>query len=73
MTQRKSNRPSRSKGDVVNRMISRVYWFVGRNDGQTAPEYALVLTLVTASCASFFAALGGHVTSVVQQVAGLLP
>ncbi len=57
----------------MNRMISRVYWFVGRNDGQTVPEYALVLTLVTASCASLFAALGGHVTSVVQQVAGLLP
>jgi Flp pilus assembly pilin Flp len=54
-------------------MISRACRFVGRDNGQAAPEYALVLTLVAASCASLFAELGGRVTDAVQQVAGLLP
>jgi Flp pilus assembly pilin Flp len=57
----------------VKSMISRACRFVGRDSGQAAPEYALVLTLVAASCASLFAELGGRVTDVVQQVAGLLP
>ena len=54
-------------------MISRIGGFVDRSSGQAAPEYAVVLTLVAASCASLFAELGGRVTDVVQQVAGLLP
>jgi len=54
-------------------MFSRPCRFVCRDSGQTAPEYALVLTLVAASCASLFAELGGRVTDVVQKVAGLLP
>ena len=54
-------------------MISRACAFVGRSSGQTTSEYAVVLTLVTASCVSLFAELGGHVTAVVQEVAGLLP
>lgn len=53
--------------------MSRAWKFVCRDSGQAAPEYALVLTLVAASCASLFAELGGRVTDVVQQVAGLLP
>lgn len=54
-------------------IISRTHQFVGRSSGQTTSEYAVVLTLVTASCVSLFAQLGGHATAVVQQVAGLLP
>jgi len=57
----------------MDRITSRAYAFLRRTDGQTAPEYAVVLTLVAASSATLLAELGGRVTAAVQQVAGLLP
>jgi Flp pilus assembly pilin Flp len=57
----------------VDRIVSRASVFLRRTEGQTAPEYAVVLTLMAASSAALFAGLGGRVTAVVQQVAGLLP
>ena len=56
----------------MDRITSRAYAFLRRTDGQTAPEYAVVLTLVAASSATLLAELGGRVTAAVQQVASLL-
>jgi Flp pilus assembly pilin Flp len=56
----------------MNSIASRAFALLRRTDGQAAPEYAVVLSLVAVSSATLLAELGGRVTAVVQQVAGLL-
>lgn len=42
-------------------------------EGQTMPEYAVVLAVLTSVSAFLFAVLGNKVVAVVEKVAGLLP
>jgi Flp pilus assembly pilin Flp len=57
----------------MSRTISRAKDFFRRNQGQTMPEYAVVLAIVSSGSAFFLAELGGRVTAVLMQVAGYLP
>jgi len=57
----------------MGRIISRAHAVFRRTEGQAAPEYAVVLTLLAATSAFLFAELGGSVTTAVHQAAGLLP
>jgi len=43
------------------------------NDGQTAPEYAVVLAVVASTAAFLFAVLGNRVIEALNVVVGLLP
>jgi len=56
----------------MSRTISRATHLFRRNEGQTMPEYALVLAVVASGSALLFAELGGQVTAVVTQVASYL-
>jgi len=56
----------------MSRTISRVTHLFRRNEGQTMPEYALVLTVVASSSALLLAELGNRVTAVATQVASHL-
>ena len=57
----------------MSRNISRARDFFRRNQGQTMPEYAVVLAVMASGSAFLFAELGGRVTAVLVQVAGYLP
>ncbi len=56
----------------MSRTISRVRTHLRRNEGQTMPEYALVLAVVASGSALLLAELGGRVTAVLVQVTGYL-
>ena len=56
----------------MSRIISRATHLFRRNEGQTIPEYALVLAVVTSGSALVFAQLGGQVTAVLTQVTSYL-
>ncbi|HXY81707.1 MAG TPA: hypothetical protein VEH55_10090 [Gaiellaceae bacterium] len=57
----------------MSRNISRAITLVRRTDGQTMPEYAVVLAVVASTAALLFAELGNRVIGVLNDVAGLLP
>ena len=57
----------------MSRSTSRAISLVRRTDGQTMPEYAVVLAVVASTAAFLFAQLGGRVIAVLNDVAGLLP
>ena len=55
------------------RSTSRAISLVRRSNGQTMPEYAVVLAVVTSTAAFLFSELGTRVIAVLNEVAGLLP
>ena len=57
----------------MSRNISRAITLVRSTDGQTMPEYAVVLAVVASTAALLFAELGNRVIEMLNQVAGLLP
>jgi hypothetical protein len=57
----------------MSRSISRAISPVRRTDGQTMPEYAVVLAVVASTAALLFAELGNRVIAVLNDVVGLLP
>jgi len=57
----------------MSRIASRVTSLAGSNDGQTAPEYAVVLAVVASTAAFLFAVLGNRVVEALNVVVGLLP
>ena len=57
----------------MSRTISRAKDLFRRNQGQTMPEYALVLAVIASGSALLFAELGSRVTAVLTQVASHLP
>ena len=57
----------------MSRIISRGTLRVRRNDGQTMPEYAIVIAVLASGAALLFAVLGNRVVAVLNDVAGLLP
>lgn len=57
----------------MNRIISRAKSFLRRSEGQTMPEYAVVLAVVASASALLLAELGGRVIAVLNEVAGFLP
>jgi len=57
----------------MSRIISSATSLVHRNDGQTAPEYAVVLAVVASTAAFLFAVLGNRVIEALNVVVGLLP
>jgi Flp pilus assembly pilin Flp len=56
----------------MSRTISRARDFSRRNQGQTMPEYAVVLVVVSSGSAFFLAGLGDRVTALLTQVASHL-
>ena len=57
----------------MSRITSRATSLVRRIDGQTAPEYALVLAVVASTAALLFATLGSRIAAALNIVVGLLP
>jgi len=57
----------------MSRITSSATSIVHRNDGQTAPEYAVVLAVVASTAAFLFAVLGNRVIEALNVVVGLLP
>jgi hypothetical protein len=57
----------------MSRIASRATSLVGSNDGQAAPEYAVVLAVVASTAAFLFAVLGNRVVEALNVVVGLLP
>ncbi len=57
----------------MSRTISRVKDLLRSIEGQTMPEYAVVLAVLTSATAFLFADLGSRVIAVVNEVAGFLP
>jgi len=57
----------------MSRSISRAILPACRTDGQTMPEYAVVLAVVASTAALLFAELGNRVIAVLNDVVGLLP
>jgi Flp pilus assembly pilin Flp len=57
----------------MSRTTSRAKDFFRRNQGQTMPEYAVVLAVVSSGSAFLLAGLGARVTASLMQVAGYLP
>jgi len=57
----------------MSRITSRATSLVRRIDGQTAPEYALVLAVVASTAALLFATLGSRIVAALNIVVGLLP
>jgi hypothetical protein len=53
--------------------VSRARRLAVRTEGQTMPEYGIVLAVLTSVTALLFAVLGNKVVDVVNSVAGLLP
>jgi Flp pilus assembly pilin Flp len=56
----------------MSRTISRAKHYFRRNEGQTMPEYAVVLAIVSSSSAFFLTGLGGGLAAVLTQVASPL-
>ena len=56
----------------MSRTTCRVETVLRRNEGQTMPEYAVVLAVVASGSALLFSALGGRVTAVLVEVTGYL-
>jgi Flp pilus assembly pilin Flp len=46
--------------------------FIGREEGQTMPEYAVVLSLLTITAAAVFLALSGGVANAMTTVTGIV-
>ena len=57
----------------MSRIASRATSLVGSHDGQTAPEYAVVLAVVASTAAFLFAVLGNRIVEALNVVVGLLP
>ena len=57
----------------MSRIASRATSLVDSNDGQTAPEYAVVLAVVASTAAFLFAVLGNRIVEALNVVVGLLP
>ena len=57
----------------MSRNINRAITLVRRADGQTMPEYAVVLAVVASTAALLFAELGSRIIAVLNEMAGLLP
>jgi len=57
----------------MSRSTSRAISLARRSDGQTMPEYAMVLAVVASTAALLFAELGNRVIAVLNEMAGLLP
>ena len=57
----------------MSRSTSRAISLARRTDGQTMPEYAVVLAVVASTAAFLFAELGNRVIAVLNEMAGLLP
>jgi hypothetical protein len=57
----------------MSRSTSRATSLARRSDGQTMPEYAVVLAVVASTAALLFAELGNRVIAVLNEMAGLLP
>ena len=57
----------------MSRTISRAKDTFRRNQGQTMPEYAVVLALVSSGSVFFLSGLGNRVTALITQVASYLP
>jgi Flp pilus assembly pilin Flp len=45
---------------------------VAREEGQTMPEYAVVLSILTVACAAVFLVLSGSVAGAVTSVTGII-
>ena len=56
----------------MSRTTSRVETVLRRNEGQTMPEYAVVLAVVASGSALLFSELGGRMTAVLVEVTGYL-
>ena len=56
----------------MSRTTSRASRFLCRTEGQTMPEYAVVLAAMTSASALLFPILGSRVITIVNEVAGLL-
>jgi Flp pilus assembly pilin Flp len=57
----------------MSRITSRAKSLLRRIEGQTMPEYAVVLAVVASASALLFAELGNRVVAVLNEVAGFLP
>jgi len=57
----------------MSRTISRAKDFFRRNQGQTMPEYAVVLALISSGSVFVLGGLGNHITALITQVASYLP
>jgi hypothetical protein len=57
----------------MSRITSRTMSLVRCIDGQTAPEYAVVLAVVGSTAALLFATLGNRIIAALNLVVGLLP
>jgi Flp pilus assembly pilin Flp len=57
----------------MSRTISRAKDSFRRNQGQTMPEYAVVLALISSGSVFFLGGLGNRVTALITQVASYLP
>jgi Flp pilus assembly pilin Flp len=57
----------------MSRTISRAKNFFRRNQGQTMPEYTVVLAVVSSGSAFIPAGLGARVSALLLQVVGYLP
>jgi hypothetical protein len=60
-------------GKQMSRITNCTTSLVRRIDGQTAPEYAVVLAVIGSSAALLFATLGGRIIAALNIVVGLLP
>jgi Flp pilus assembly pilin Flp len=57
----------------MSRTISRAKDLFRRNQGQTMPEYAVVLALISSGSVFVLGGLGNRVTALITQVASYLP
>ncbi len=57
----------------MSRTISHAKDFFRRNQGQTMPEYAVVLALISSGSVFVVGGLGNRITALITQVASYLP
>ncbi len=57
----------------MSRTISRAKDSFRRNQGQTMPEYAVVLALISSGSVFVVGGLGNRITALITQVASYLP
>jgi len=69
-----TRKPQAGLGETrMSRITSRAKSLLRRIEGQTMPEYAVVLAVVASASALLFAELGNRVVAVLNEVAGFLP
>ena len=57
---------------IVSDLRQRLTSLLGREDGQTMAEYAVVLAVITVATVAVFTALSGGISGAISNVTGIL-